>query len=86
MITRLKVGLAAAIAAVLGLGGCWGGGDDDSPSQASLEVPDSARASSAAFVSYIQTLSSSDEGAEPLIIRDSFALPADDDSDPIPLT
>lgn len=83
MKARSKIGRAAGLAAALAIGGCGG---DSSPPRVTLEVPDSAGASSAAFISYIQTLDPADESSEPLIIKDSFALPPDDDAEPIPLT
>lgn len=85
--TTRKIGLAAALATALLVGGC-GGDDDDEPVPVgnTLEVPESAGSSSAAFVGYIQGLGSSDEASEPLTIRDSFAVPADDDSEPPPLS
>jgi Domain of unknown function (DUF4331) len=60
--------------------------DDDKPSAASLEVPDSAGASSAALKSYLQGLGPGDERGEPLRIKDSLTLPLDDEAEPIPLT
>ena len=78
--TRLAIGLAAT----LSLGACFGGGDDETV--VAVEVPESAAASSTAFVSYIQGLPAADEGSEPLLINATFALPADDTAEPIPLT
>ena len=85
--TTRKIGLAAALAAALLVGAC-GGDDDDEPVPVVVtqEVPDSAGASSAAFVGYVQGLASSDETTEPLTIRDSFAVPPDDDAEPSPLS
>ena len=80
-----NIGLAAALAATLVVAAC--GGNDDEPVSVgnALEVPDSAGASSAAFVGYVQTLAAGDETAEPLTIRDAFAVPPDDDGEPSPL-
>ncbi len=85
-----KLYAAAAVAALLSLAGCW---DDDNndppvtpPPVASTEVPDSAGVSVAAFFSYILSLGASDESSEPLTIKDSFAVPADESSEPTPLT
>ena len=76
--------LAIGLAATLSLGACFGGGDDETV--VAVEVPESAAASSTAFVSYIQGLPAADEGSEPLLINATFALPADDATEPIPLT
>ena len=80
--------LAIGLAATLSLGACFGGGDDDAVvvDVVAVEVPASAAASSTAFVSYIQGLPAADEGSEPLLINATFALPADDTAEPIPLT
>jgi len=80
-----KIGLAAALAATLVIAAC--GGDDDEPVATgnALEVPESAGASSAAFVGYVQTLAVGDEVGEPLTIRDSLAVPPNDDGEPTPL-
>lgn len=86
MNTTRKIGLAAALATALLIGAC-GGDDDDEPVPVgnTLEVPENAGRSSAAFVGYVQGLASSDETTEPLTIRDSFAVPPDDDAEPLPL-
>ena len=67
---------ALGLAAILGLGGCWGGGDDGPAN--TTAVPDSAGASAAAFVGFLQGLSATDESSEPLTITDSFAVPPDE--------
>ena len=80
---------AVAVAATLTLGGCWS--DDDGDTEpvptppGSTEVPDSASASTAAFFSFLLALGSNDEGSEPLTLKDSFAVPADETSEPTPL-
>lgn len=86
MNTTRKIGLVVALATALLIGAC-GGNDDDEPAPVgnTLEVPESAGKSSAALVAYIQGLASSDETTEPLTIRDSFAVPPDDDAEPSPL-
>ena len=88
--SRLRaVGLALTVGLALGLGGCWDDDDDDdqSPSGSATEVPDSAGASSASFIQFIQGLASDDETSEPLLFKDSFTSPAEDDAaEPTPLT
>ena len=42
--------------------------------------------STAALVSFILGLGGSDESSEPLTIKDTFAVPADDAAEPTPLT
>ena len=83
MKTHRNLLAATGLVAALALTGCGGGNDD---SQAATAVPDSAGASSASFVSYIQGLSDSDETSEPLSIPESFSGPANETDDPIPLT
>jgi len=51
----------------------------------SAEAPDSAGVSAASFVSFILGLSTSDETSEPLIIKDTFAVPPGDSAEPTPL-
>ena len=91
MNTTRKAGLiATGLAAALGLAGCFGGGGggDDVPVTGATptEVPDSAAASSAAFIGYLLPLSGSDEAAEPSTIKSSFDVPADETSEPQLLT
>ncbi len=85
-ITRMFVA-AGASALVLSLAGCWDDDNDDAVVVAppSTEVPDSAGAGAAAFVSFILSLATGDESSEPLTIRDSFAVPPEDSAEPIPL-
>ena len=84
-ITRMLLAASGA-AAVLTLAGCW---DDDNDTvaevPASTAVPDSAGVSAAALVSYIMTLSASDESSEPLTLGDSFAVPPEESADSTPL-
>jgi hypothetical protein len=78
---------ATGLLAALSLVGCWGDNDDEPvPPDASAEVPDSAGLSTAAFVGFILGLGASDESSEPLTLKDSFAVPADESTEPIPLT
>lgn len=84
---RLIVATAGA-ALTLGLAGCWDDDDDNNvaPPPVVTAVPDSAGVSASAFISYLLTLSATDESSEPLTIGDTFAVPADDSSEPAPLT
>lgn len=85
---RLIVATAGA-ALTLGLAGCWDDDDDNvapPPVVVPTAVPDSAGVSASAFISYLLTLSATDESSEPLTIGDTFAVPADDSSEPAPLT
>ena len=43
-------------------------------------------ASAAAFIAYLPTLSATDKSSEPLTIGDTFAVPADDTSEPAPVS
>jgi hypothetical protein len=88
MKTHRKLLAATSLIAALGLAGCWGGNDDApvSSSTPSTDVPDSAGASTAAFISYILSLGASDESSEPLTIKDTLAVPADETAEPTLLT
>jgi hypothetical protein len=78
---------ATGLIAALSLAGCWDDNNSDPvPSTPSTEVPDSAGASTATFVSFILGLSVTDESSEPLTIKDTFAVPADESAEPTPLT
>jgi hypothetical protein len=83
-----KLLAATGLIVALGLAGCWGddNNNDSLPPGSSNEVPDSAGASTAAFVSFILGLDANDESSEPLTIRDTFAVPADETAEPTPLT
>ena len=84
--TRLIVAAAGA-AMLLSLGGCWDDNEDNTvPPVVVNDVPDSAAVSTASFVSYLLALSGSDDSSEPATLRDSIAVPADDTSEPTPLT
>ena len=76
----------AGLTVALGLAGCGGSNNDSSAGNNGTSVPDSAGASAAAFVSYLSTLSATDETSEPLIINDGLAVPPDEQSDPQTLT
>jgi hypothetical protein len=87
--SRLRaVGLALTMGMALGLGGCWDDDDDDggTPVVVDGEVPDSAGSSSMSFIEFVQSLGSNDETSEPLLIRDGFTVPADEDGEPAPLS
>ena len=85
---------ASALATALALTGC-GGGDDNVVTPATptptptptpaTEVPDTAGVSVTAFVSFILGLTANDESSEPLTLKDTFAVPADETAEPTPL-
>ena len=78
---------ATGLIAALSLAGCWDDNDNEFvPPTASTDVPVSAGVSTASFVSYILSLSGSDESSEPLTLKDTFAVPADEGAEPTPLT
>lgn len=84
-----KLLMAAALAAVLPLSGCWDDDNEDNtpvPPVAITEVPDSAGISTAAFVNFIVSLGANDESSEPLTLTPAFAVPPDDSAEPTPLT
>ena len=84
MNTIPKTWLASGLAALLA--GCFGGGGDDVAATVGKEMPASAAANSKAFISYLLPLSGSDEANDPLTIKDSFEVPADETGDPQILT
>ncbi len=87
MKTSRKLLASAALMAAVALAGCWHDDDDVVITPpAATEVPDSAGASGTALVNYILTLGLNSETSEPLIIRDTFSVPADEIGDPAPLT
>ncbi len=47
-----------------------------------ITVPDSAGVSVASFITYLLSLASNDETSEPAVIKDLFAVPADETSEP----
>ena len=79
----LVLALAASVL-VAGCGGGGGGGGDGAAAVAT-SVPDSAGASSASFLDFIQSLTT-DETSEPLTISDAFSVPADETDNVRPLT
>ena len=76
----------------MGLSGCSGSSDDGNanggggPQGASgpATVPDSAGSTVAAFMAYMIGLDPNEEKSEPLLLKDSLAVPADDASDSQP--
>ena len=85
MKTSRKLWLAGALATTLAVAGCWGNNDDNPVTPAVTEVPDSAGASVAAFIAFLTGLSADDESSEPLTIKDTFAVPPDENGEPQPL-
>ena len=89
MKTQRKIWAAAGVAVALALGGCWGG-DDDAPAPVvtgnGVAVPDSAGASTGAFLGYILALGVTDETSEPSAISTSLEVPPDEAAEPQPLT
>ena len=87
MKTTYKPWLAGLAAALVLAAGCsnnndnnnggGGGGGNQGPG-AAVTVPESAGDSVASFVAYVMGLSATDETSEPLLIKDSFAVPPDE--------
>lgn len=91
MKTNSKIWLAGGLAAALvGLAGCSGSSDDGNGGTQGASgpagVPDSAGTTVAAFMAYIIGMDPNDEKSEPLLIKDSLVVPADEASDSQPLT
>ena len=93
MKTSSKFWLAGSLAAALvGIAGCSGSSDnangDGGPQGASgpATVPDGAGSTVGAFMAYLIGLDPNDEKSEPLLIKDSFVVPADEAGDAQPLT
>ena len=90
MKTTSRLLLAAGLMTTLMVSGCWDS-DDDGPVAAAPAtptptfVPDGAGVNTAAFIAYLMTLDPNDETSEPLSLRDSFAAPDDEASEPQPL-
>lgn len=86
MKTTYKLWLAGLAAALVLAGGCSsnnddnnGGGGGGSPGPGvAASVPDSAGVSGTSFLAYLMGLSATDETSEPLLIKDSLAVPADE--------
>lgn len=89
MKTNSKRWLAGGLAAALVTLTACSGGSDTSPGGTGTTgagtVPDSAGTSGAGFMAYLKGLSPTDETSEPQLIKDSFAVPADEAEDPAPL-
>ena len=90
----LAGGLTAALVGLAGCSGSSGDGDanvgggpqgDSGPAAATTTVPDSAGSTVAAFMAYVIGMDPNDEKSEPLIMKDSFAVPVDETSDSQPI-
>ena len=97
MKTSSKLWLASGLAAALvGLAGCSGSNDSGNGSASgpggtqgaseAASVPDSAGSTVAAFMAYMIGMDPNDEKSEPLLMKDSLVIPADETSDEKPLT
>lgn len=96
MKTISKLWLAGGLAAVMvTVTGCSGDSNNNAngppqgpaaPSAGASAVPDSAGTTVASFIAYLLGLDRNDEQSEPLIIRDSFAIPPDEANESMPLT
>ncbi len=87
MKTLRMFSLAAALVAGSALTGCWTDDDEEAaPAPVADAVPDRAGSSSALFVSFLMGLAAGDESSVPLTIPDTFAPPADETAELIPLT
>ncbi len=94
MKTSSKLWLASGLAAALvGLAGCSGSNDDGNGSLGGTQgasdpasVPDSAGSTVASFMAYLVGMDPNDEKSEPLLLKDSLVVPADEASDSQPLT
>jgi hypothetical protein len=86
MNTSKKILCAVALLTPLLIVGCGGGGGNNGNVADATAVPDSAGVSAAAFLAFISSLGANDETSEPLTIGDNFAVPADEENDPQPLT
>ena len=97
MKTSSKFWLAGSLAAALvGLAGCSGSSDDGNGgpggpggtqgASGPASVPDSAGTTVAAFMAYMIGMDPNDEKSEPLLIKDSLVVPADEASESQPLT
>ena len=97
MKTSSKLWLTSGLAAALvGLAGCSGSSDDGNAGVNSLggaqgaadsaSVPDSAGSTVAAFMAYMIGMDPDDEKSEPLLLKESFVVPADESSESQPLS
>ena len=85
-----KTWLATALmAGTAALSACGGSSETDPPvivpPVVVTEVPDSAGASITSFIGFLLSLSMTDETSEPLLIKDSLAVPADETNEPTAL-
>ena len=74
-------GVAGCVAAAIGLSGCFGGDDDETPAVTS-QVPPSASESAAGFISYLQALVVAEADTLEPVDTSSVTPPADDTSEP----
>ncbi len=89
MKTSSKLWLASGLAAaLLTVAGCSDSSSDTSTQGAATPgtVPDSAGTTVGSFIAYLMGLDPNDEKSEPLLIKDSFAVPPDESSDSQPLS
>ena len=100
MKTSSKLWLASSLAATLvGLAGCSGSNDSGNGSASgasspggtqgaseAASVPDSAGSTVAAFMAYMIGMDPNDEKSEPLLMKESFVVPADESSESQPLS
>ena len=90
MKTSSKLWLAGGLAAALvTIAGCSDNNNDNGNPQGSAgpaTVPDSAGTTVASFMAYLMGLDPNDEKSEPLLIKDSLAVPPDEGNDSQPLT
>lgn len=96
MKTISKLWLAGGLAAVMvTVAGCSGDSNNNvnvtpqgsaGPPAGPPAVPESAGTTVASFIAYLLRLDRNDEQSEPLIIRDSFAVPPDEVNESLPLT
>jgi hypothetical protein len=89
MTTHTKFWLATGLtAALLGVAGCSDSSNDNNTQGGATTpatVPDSAGTTVASFIAYLIGLDANDEKSEPLLIKDGFAVPADEANDPGPI-
>ena len=95
MKTSSKLWLASSLAAALvGIAGCSGSsGDGNANSGGGTQgasgpatVPDSTGSTVGAFMAYLIGMDPNNEKSEPLLIKDSLVVPADEAGDAQPLT
>lgn len=82
MKTTFKLWLAGGLTALALASGCSSNSNDNAGvtpgPAAAATVPDSAGTSVAGFLAFLLALSPNDETSEPLLIKDGFAVPADE--------